>query len=213
MKLNRLKISALAVLAAVMLCGCAKDSPSAAVSVPPNSGPALVDGDLEQSIQASGADLTAGAEVTMMADITLVGPTAHFSIGPQKPTGMRMQVVADGKGQELGEAPGPGVMDEYGYLADDYYAQLVVVDLDGDGTYEVLASIGNGEDALRTTVYRYESGRDEPFRAVGTIDGAARITVEAGGILYAPGSAADEHLRLRLEGDALVAVPVEEVMG
>lgn len=199
-----LKMLGLLVLTAVLLNGCGKPDSGAASTPPRDSGPALVSGDIEQAIQISGEALAEGDEVTMLVDITLIGPTAHFSIGPEKPTGMRMQAVADGKGQPLGEVPDvAGVLDEYGYLAGNYYAQIVVADLDSDGTYEVLASIGNGEDTLRTMVYRYQSGQEEPFLPVGVIDGAASITIE-NGIIHAPGSSLDDNLRLRLEGDALV---------
>lgn len=201
------RAACLALALSLLLAGCG--GAVRADSVPRDDGPLLVQADEMHTLLLNSAEAAAGIEVSMAVELALTGPTAHFSIGPEKPAGLRVQGVASGKGQALGEAPAGGAaFDEYGNLAAGYCVQLSALDLDGDGTYEVLASIGNRTDAMRTVVYRCQSGANEPFLPVGTIDGAAQMTVEDG-VIHAPGGPPGESPRLQLEGNALVVVQDE----
>lgn len=45
--------------------------------------------------------------------------------------------------------------DEYGELKNEFYVQLTAIDLDGNNSKEIVASIGNNAGVLRTSVFRY----------------------------------------------------------
>ena len=45
--------------------------------------------------------------------------------------------------------------DEYGELKNEFYVQLTAIDLDGNNSKEIVASVGNNAGVLRTSVFRY----------------------------------------------------------
>lgn len=57
--------------------------------------------------------------------------------------------------------------DEYNELKNEFYIQLTAIDLDGDATKEIVASVGNNEGLLRTSVFRFSAGAENTCEYTG----------------------------------------------
>ena len=71
-------------------------------------------------------------------------------------------------------------LDEYGGLPSDYYAQVSIIDLNGDGINEVVTSVGDKASEMYTNIYKFV-GNDLQF--VGWIGGQRQMIFDNGDIV------------------------------
>ena len=71
-------------------------------------------------------------------------------------------------------------LDEYGGLPSDYYAQVSIIDLNGDGINEVVTSVGDKASDMYTNIYKFV-GNDLEF--AGWIGGQRQMIFDNGNIV------------------------------
>ena len=133
----------------------------------------------DEHIILSAGQILDGDEVTMQVEMGVLGPTAMFSIGPDKPNGARVLGIVNAEGYSfLQDFSLPGLYDEYGDLLVDYHVQITAVDMDDDAGMEVLVSVGNKATVMQTVVYHYDEAAPTKFVVAGVIDGEIQMSVK-----------------------------------
>ncbi len=152
--------------------------------------------------------LADGERQEMTVELAVGGPTAHFSMERDSASGTNMMGVAGSSGQNFALDFGDDFVeafDEYNELKSGFAMQITVMDMDGDGMYEVAASVGDGEIVMRTVIYRYAPSGDTPFENLGRIEGG-RSMMFGGNQLHLEGEVEHEIASYELQDGELVVV-------
>ena len=79
--------------------------------------------------------------------------------------------------------PCADAFDDFGEFDAEYNIQIIVIDLDKDGSEEILVSIGNGLTSLETAVFTI--GSDDVFFR-DSISGQTHIEIDTNGVVTVP---------------------------
>jgi len=98
------------------------------------------------------------ASATIMLNDT---DEVKFYLARDNPNGMKANAIFNGYGQNLlndGWGGNSWGFDEMGSLKDDWYIQMSACDLDGDGTKEIIVTVGNNLVDSVTAFYSLDKG-------------------------------------------------------
>lgn len=117
-----------------------------------------------ESIIAKGEELFFGDAKYLQTDLDGDGNTEELQLGRnlgksyaqvKGNVNTRILVKANEAERQLRESYLEEAYDEFTELKNEFYIQLTAIDLDSDGTKEIVASVGNNAGLLRTSVFRY----------------------------------------------------------
>ncbi len=141
-----------------------------------------------ESIALTAAAIQAGEEAIIETPMGAEGPEAMLLLRRGSPNGTNLTAVLGDAGENLlGTLPqAMQGFDAHGELEEGFSLQVVVRDLNGDNTPEVLVASGDGAAILTVAVFSYSPGADGMFRCVGVIEGQNALQIDAGGVISVP---------------------------
>ena len=187
------KIIILTIILSFALCLTACDVPweKEEVVEAPKAEVVLFESAHGESIIAKGDELFFGDAKYLQVDLNGDGDTEELQLGRNlgksyaqvKGNVNTKIVVKSGETErQLRESYLEEAYDEFTELKNDYYIQLTALDLDADGVKEVVASVGNNTDLLRTSVFRYIPGGENTCEYTGYFISKDKVTFDGEGM-------------------------------
>ncbi len=181
---------------AISFTACEPPVEKAEVVEEPELSVVLFESEYGESIIAKGEELFFGDSKYLATDLDGDRNTEELQLGrnvgksyAQVKGNVNTKIVVNSASGErqLRESYLEEAYDEYGELKNEFYVQLTAIDLDGNSTKEVVASVGNGERLLRTSVFRYTAGEENSCEYVGFFMSKEKVTFD-GEKLFADGN-------------------------
>ena len=137
-------------------------------------------------IMCSSSNIAEGKSIE--ADLDNDGVNENLIIGLNHPNGFRVLGFKGEYGVHLLPNGCEGAYDEFGELNEGYFVQVSYVDLNNDGTQEVLVSLGNKLTEMVTAIYRIRDAEEDSYKLVGTIEGQDKMYLDGTHIIVPIGS-------------------------
>ncbi len=172
---------------ALSLCACELPWEKEEVVEEPKVEVVLFEAEHAESIIAKGEELFFGDAKYLSTDLDGDRNTEELQLGRNvgksyaqiKGNVNTKIVVKSASGErQLRESYLEEAYDDFNELKNEYYIQLTAIDLDGDGTKEVVASVGDNAGILRTSVFRYTAGEENSCEYAGFFKSTGKVTFD-----------------------------------
>lgn len=147
----------------------------------------LFEAEHAESIIAKGEDLFFGDAKYLSTDLDGDRNTEELQLGrnvgksyAQVKGNVNTKIVVKSASSErqLRESYLEEAYDEYGELKNEFYVQLTAIDLDGDNSKEIVASVGNNDGILRTAVFRYTASEENSCEYAGFFKSESKVVFD-----------------------------------
>lgn len=119
----------------------------------------------------------------LKVDLDNNGVKETIIVGRNHPNGVRVVGIKGNYGKDLLSYELDNAFDEFGELNEGYYIQASYIDLDSDGKYEVLISVGDKLTEMSTAIYKVRDAEEESFKLIGIIEGQLKMYLEGNHII------------------------------
>lgn len=125
-------------------------------------------------------------------------------LGLDHPNGVRVLVLNGDKGQNLiNEVPDGPFFNEYGDLLPGYTIQVTLVDLNGEGSQNIIIAIGKYNDRVDASVFGLSKDNSGNYDYLGTIESSSKIKFVDGKIISCK---ADDTKAYKLQANSIIEV-------